>query len=244
MTLSVLVSQFPALISRPILPYFSEQLSLKNHENINSVYRLLTILISLFIFPISFFFAAFSPKIIPLVYGDNYLDAVIPSQILVITAALSFGTIGTHVVMALERSRFMTISGLVGGALLSALCVVLVPEYGSVGASVARLLAQSCAIAWGLWYINYRMNIGVPIKAIGKIVAAATAGAIVAYSLVSNIVNFHGVILGLCCGLATYTFCLRTVRVFNGESTIEITEFIRKLPKAVQYCIDYSLRIK
>lgn len=244
MTLSAIVSQFPALISGPMLPYFSEQLGLKNYENINSIYKLLTILISLFIFPLSFFCAALAPKLIPLIYGDGYLGSVVPCQILVITSALSFGTVGTSVLMALEKSKFMAVGGVLGGILLAGLCMILIPDYGSAGASVARLFAQISMVALGTYYIKSKMNIDVPIKAITKIVTSSIAGATVVYFSILNIPDLYGVIFGSIFGLLTYAFFLRRAHVFNGENNFRIINFINSLPKFLKNLINFLLKIE
>lgn len=244
LTLSAVISQFPSLVSGSMLPYFSEQLSLKNHENINSTYNIMTIFISLIIFPLSFFSAALAPKLIPLIYGERYLDSVAPAQILAIAAALSFGTTGTYVLMAKEKSLFMALGGLFGGALLCVLCVVLIPHYGSIGASIARLFAQLSAVVLGSYYINSKMNIEFPLKAIIKIFAASAAGAIGVFTLVSITGSFYGVFSGIMFGIAIYTICLRGLRIFTADQSLSTVIPPSRLPRFFKYIMKFCLNIQ
>lgn len=83
---------------------------------------------------------AFAPTVIRIIFGVQYLDAIIPFRLLCVNYALQATfTISGQLIVSQEKLLFNTLMGIVSGMLNTALNLVLIPQYASAGAAIATV---------------------------------------------------------------------------------------------------------
>lgn len=93
----------------------------------------------------------FAPILLPLLYGKEFLDALLVLRILLVEVTIS-GTIGVlaQTFMALGRPGIVTVLQSVGLALSVPLLLVCIPKYGFVGAGLALLASTTVRLGFVL----------------------------------------------------------------------------------------------
>jgi O-antigen/teichoic acid export membrane protein len=81
-----------------------------------------------------------APWLIPLVFGTEFREAIVPTVLLVIPlVAISSGSIASAGLMALGRPGARSMAVMIGAVLNAILVLILVPRYGALGAALAML---------------------------------------------------------------------------------------------------------
>jgi O-antigen/teichoic acid export membrane protein len=122
-------------------PYFAE------HNNdikwVKEKYNMILKYFGLFNISISIILILFAPLIIKLVFGSQYLDAVLPFRILSATYFITstFRKVSGNLLVTQRKLRFNFVLGLVEGVLNIIMNIVFISKLGSVGASLSSLIA-------------------------------------------------------------------------------------------------------
>lgn len=133
------LSFIPAALTTYIYPFFAENRN--NKKWCLEKYKKMTIVIgciNLFIVIVGIIFA---PTIISIMYGNEYLDAIIPFRILMVSYFFSgtFRTIAGNLLVTQRKLMFNTFVAIMSGIVNIIADVVLIMNYGSNGAAVATL---------------------------------------------------------------------------------------------------------
>lgn len=83
----------------------------------------------------------FAPTVIKIVFGKQYLDALIPFRLLCLNYIVqaTFATISGQLIVSQERLGFNTFTGILSSVLNTILNLVLIPKLSSIGAALATL---------------------------------------------------------------------------------------------------------
>ncbi len=244
LTFALIINQIPSLITGPLLPYFSTQFELKNFDHITCIYNIYTLMLSLIIFPLVFITASLLPVMIPYIYGGKYFESIIPAQLLVISSSMSFAAAGTPLMMALGKSRFMSIGGIYGAILLIVSCIIFIPNYGVTGAAFSRSLSQICMIILGTYYIHKKLNTHFPFISIIKILFYS----LLASSLTFLITIFYNSpyisLISAFISIAFYTFIIRNSNLFDEINPYYLNLLIDRCPPKLSFIIHYLLKTR
>ncbi len=91
----------------------------------------------------SIFITVFSKMIIGILYGKQYMNAVVPLQIYTWQTAFSqIGTIRNIWILAEGKQKYLWIINLIGAILSIALNLALIPDAGPSGAAIAAVITQ------------------------------------------------------------------------------------------------------
>lgn len=84
----------------------------------------------------------FAPSVIRIVFGKQYLDALIPFRLLCLNYIIqaTFATISGQLIVSQEKLGFNTFTGILSSILNTILNLVLIPKYSSVGAALATVI--------------------------------------------------------------------------------------------------------
>ena len=107
--------------------------------------------------PLVFGLYIISEESILLFAGDQFANSIILTKILAVTILLtSFGNLyGTQILVSIDREKEFSIVVFSGAALNILLNIILIPEYSSLGASIATILTE-ILVAAGCTYFAYR----------------------------------------------------------------------------------------
>ena len=139
LTFAFMIRQVAQLFSGAFVAHFSFLTGQENDELVQRQYSSATRLMAFLIIPLSFGGAAIMPALLPLLFGEEFANAIPNTVVLTATSALSFSLIGSALVYAKERSRFVALGGLVGAGLSVAAGFLIVSRFGSWEPSVQAL---------------------------------------------------------------------------------------------------------
>lgn len=234
LSLGMLATQGPLMLTGAVMPHLAEQVGAVNREAIQNTYSSGTRLMALAIFPMCFSCAAMVPVLIPLLYGRSFASAVPTAQLVIGTSALSFATVGTSVVMAMGKSRFIALSGLVGAIASLLGCLLLIPPLGAWGAAVSRAIVQCSMIALGSWYIHCSLKVRMPFRALAFTLVSALLCAATVYFPVTHWGGLKSILVATPVATVVYITFIRFFRVINVEDERFFLAVLSRLPLSIQ----------
>ncbi|MBI5401656.1 flippase [Candidatus Wolfebacteria bacterium] len=164
---------FPAILAGATFPTLSRLIGQQNNEKSKRLMEISMIATFLMAVPMTIGGIVLGKSIIPLIYGNEYLPAIIPFQILMTTMLIIFpGTLIGNAGLAYGKQKkmatYLAIAAF-GNVILNA---VLIPVYGIIGSAIATLISQliSNSLSWRMIKKINGFEIFVHVK---KIVLAA-----------------------------------------------------------------------
>ncbi len=99
----------------------------------------------------------FAPFIISVVFGEQYLDAVVPFRILCVSYIFSgtLGTISGNLLVTQRKLKFNLFVSVLSSALNTVLNCILIQKYGAAGAAWATLFTAVVSSAVSTSYLLY-----------------------------------------------------------------------------------------
>ena len=242
LTFGLMVNQVAQLFSGAFLAHFSLLTGQGNDELVQRQYSSATRLMAFMIIPLSFGGAAIMPVLLPLLFGPEFTQAVPNAMVLTATSALAFSLIGSALVYAKERSRFIALGGLAGAALSIAAGFLIVSRFGAWGAVWCRLFVQCSMIGLGVWYITHRLHFSFPFMSIGRNLLAGTFCGLAAWWAVRFA---PGDLLSLCIavplGAFVYGIGVKWFWVLGPDEVGHLRKFVKRLPLAIHKPFVFTL---
>src|SRR5258708_5389156 len=173
-TLANLASRARMLLTAGLRPYFAQAFGKGALAEMRDAYASATRVLAFLVFPACFGMAAVLPALLPMLYGRAFAGALPAATILVIGAGIgSAASVGTSLVMAVDRSDFIFLSGLVAAVLTVLAGFTAIPAFGLMGAVCARVAIQVSAVAFGGWFVFSRLGFPLPFRDLAKLLLAA-----------------------------------------------------------------------
>lgn len=146
--------------------------------------------------------------VIALFYGAEYLPAIPPFIILLLTVPLIFATgIVNSALIAQNRQKAFFLYSLMGFALNIAFNWILIPRMGITGAALATLITSAASVVY-IWIVARRVSdIGIP-EGMGTIYGMTTGMAVLVWALGAAGVPVWAVVPA---GIAAYALGLKAV---------------------------------
>jgi O-antigen/teichoic acid export membrane protein len=152
----------PSSLMVYLYPYFARN---KNDKQwVKSRYRTVMIFAGAGNLMISLLGILLAELIIRIIFGAQYLGAVLPFRVMMLSYFISgtFRTIPGNLLVTQRRLKVNLANGMIGGISTILLNAILIPRYGSLGAAMACLITM---IVTGLHYTSYFVS---AIAKIGK----------------------------------------------------------------------------
>lgn len=174
----------PGAVSGVIMPKIAWLHGKKESANINFTYYSSTRYLSLLTLPIIFAGLILIELPVNIFYGYQYLSVVPVIQILLISGGLSaivaaaaavlYGTDGQKFILKLAASA----------AVINILFdIILIPQWGAVGAAAANFIAQISGVITGTFYLVRIKKMSFPLLPVLKILTASATSALFIFSL-------------------------------------------------------------
>jgi len=153
-TLGLLI-YFPAQYFNEMLVPTASQLFLeKDMKRLSSVYKTNTIWIFYVMFPVFTVFFFEADLIIPVTFGKDYQQAVLPFQVILLGVLLDLlGTTWAAIIHATGNTKIVFPIELMKWGLCFLLYILLIPAFGILGASLAFTGVRLFSYVPKLWYI-------------------------------------------------------------------------------------------
>ncbi|MGA2032736.1 MAG: lipopolysaccharide biosynthesis protein [Thermoguttaceae bacterium] len=243
LTLATTVQQVVNLFSGAFLPHFAGLAGAGKHAVIQRHYEMATKLMAFVIIPASLGGAAISPVLVPMLFGANFVPAVPSAIVLVVTAALSFATIGSSLMYAMEKSGFIATWSAIGAVVSVTAAIIVVPSQGAWGAVWCRLVLQWSMIGLATWFITRRLRFSFPFQAVGRMMLAGLfCGAAAWCAVRANPNPVAALMVAVPLGAAVYVASVRALRVLNVEEQRRLLMFSERLPVPVRRLSQHLLQ--
>lgn len=214
--LANLTSLLPALLSTALLPHLSQQRAKGGQAEFLFVYRGMVLALALLIVPICFGTAAISPILLPLLFGEDFVPAVSSAIVLIAFSGLGVLALSArNLLFSLDRGLLLLNTNLFGLALLLTAGLLIVPEFGLLGAAWSRGIVHLVIIAVQLTYLQYH-GFAFPMDPLVRITVAASLCAASAYAVVDAVGGVMGLALAISAGVFVYLLALRLLKVITA----------------------------
>jgi O-antigen/teichoic acid export membrane protein len=243
LTLANLASQGPLLLTTGLLPYFAQNFGRGALAELREAYAVATRVLAFLVFPACFGMAAVLPALLPMLYGEAFADAVPAAMILVLAAGIgSASSVGSSVVMALDRSDFIFVSGLIAALLSVVAGFTAIPAFGLIGAAWARAAIQVSAVALGSWFVYYRLHLPLPLRDLAKLLFAAALCGAAARACLFLAPGGVSLLVAILAGAAVYIVSVRLLRALPASDIDRLRAMIRPLPAPFRAVAELGLR--
>jgi len=147
----------PNSIAVVVFPYISKKIADRNSiDNVLKMTRILTLAL-LFIVIVAL---ASSQYLIPVLYGRDFTDAIVPFNILLISIT-PFGiiTVLASYLAGMNKQKVNLLSSLYGLIATIVFDILLIPRYGIIGAAIASSISYLITSFYILFYICNKYNV-------------------------------------------------------------------------------------
>jgi O-antigen/teichoic acid export membrane protein len=234
-TLANVAAQGPMLLTAGLLPYFAESFGRGAVHEMREAYATATRVLAFLVFPVCFGAAALLPVAVPLLYGRDFSAAVPAATVLVLAAGVgAVASVGTTLVMAMNRSDFVFVSGLLSAVLAISAGLTVIPEFGVMGAAWSRALIQVAAVAAGGGFIFWRLRFPLPLFDLTKLLFAAAACAAAARGCLAFGGTSLSLVPAIAAGAVSYGIAVRALRALHPHDAERLRLLCRVLPPRAQ----------
>jgi|HubBroStandDraft_4_1064222.scaffolds.fasta_scaffold00284_8 O-antigen/teichoic acid export membrane protein len=234
-TLANLASQAPILLTAGLLPYFAESFGRGAVGEMREAYATATRVLAFLVLPACFGMAALLPTALPLLYGRAFADAVPAATVLVLAAGVgATASVGATLVMAMDRSDFVFVSGLLSAVLAIAAGFTVIPVFGLIGAAWSRAVIQIAAVAMGGGFVYWRLRFPLPLFDLARLLLAAAACGVAARSCLVLTTGISSLFLAIVAGVVTYAVAVRALRALHPRDADRLRTLCGVFPVGIR----------
>jgi O-antigen/teichoic acid export membrane protein len=242
LTLASIAAQGPMLLTAGVLPHLSEAFGKGAMAEMRSAYAAATRVLAFLVFPACFGLAAVMPAVLPILFGNTFAGAIPAATVLVLTASIgAISSVGTSLIMAMDRSDFIFASGVIAAALTIVAGLTVIPAFGLMGAAWARAAVQASAVALGSWFVMYRLGCPLPLADLGKLLLAAAFCGSTARLVLDVVPGALALPAAIVAGVVAYVAAVRAIRGLPASDTANLRTMGHSLPSAVRPVIEFAL---
>jgi O-antigen/teichoic acid export membrane protein len=243
-TLANLATQVPLLLTGGLLPYLSRQSSLTSEGKPQETYAMSIRILAFLIFPACLGAAAIAPSLVPAIYGKDFAGAVPSTVILLCGAAITASSsIAFTYMLAMERTRFVFVTGGVAALLVIASGLTLIPVFGLMAAATARAVIQACVSVATVWYLGRYLKCPTPVASLVRIFTAAAVCAVAARVCIGFLPGLIGTAIAIGVGVLVYGIAVRVLKGLPNGDIERLLNAITILPRLVQAPVARTLRL-
>ena len=202
-----------AMASMLYSAYSSIKGEMQSEGRMRDAVRLATRYSSFTLIPLAFGLLATAKPAITLLVGESYAAGSLPLIIFSVAFALTaFTVVLSPVLLVLEETKLAAAITGVSVAVSLVVAYLLVPEYGMVGASMARALAIILVAALTILMVGRKMELQVDIPAVAKNLLAGTVMAVLLIAI--QLIIYSKLLLPayVLIGAVVYLILLRLLR--------------------------------
>ncbi|MFB6181715.1 MAG: flippase [Candidatus Magasanikbacteria bacterium] len=217
---------FPSALIAAIYPRFSEHFK-NNKEKLSYLFERGMKYLLIIAFPIAVGIMILAPDIIVQIYTKEYLNSILPLRVLMVAMIFSFvGFLTGGMLNACEKQKTQT--AIVGVTMVVniILNLILIPEYGILGASIAALIGNAILAIVGYYFIPKITEIShnFLIISIVKIIFSVSVMAVLVWY--SNI-YFH-FLVSIAVGAVVYPLVLFLTKTLTIKQAKEAIALVKK----------------
>jgi len=139
-----------------VMPRMSFYLGENNWNEIKLLLSKSLSVVSFLSFPLAFALIAIAPTFIPLFYGEQFIGAILPLQILSgVIIAIGFNNLfGVQILVGLGKDKLFLYAVLVGTFTNLFMNIVFISKWGAIGASISSIVAETLILLFEIWLVS------------------------------------------------------------------------------------------
>jgi O-antigen/teichoic acid export membrane protein len=244
LTLANLATQGPLLLTGGLLPHLAQQSAAGSGPRPQDTYAISVRILAFLIFPACLGTAAIAPSLVPAIYGREFAGAVPSAVILLCGAAITASSsVAFTYLLAMERTRFVFLTGGVAALLVIAAGMSLIPLFGTIAAAMARALIQACVAIATVWYLNRHLACPTPVGSLIRLFAAAAVCALAAFGVIEMIPGAVGIPFAVLAGAVVYGTAVRILKALPQSDIRRLLNAIAILPWPIRIPAATTLRL-
>ena len=217
-------------ISAVLLPRLSFYISKNDTSNFRKILKESSAVIFFIAIPLMVFFIVEAKDSILLLGGSQYLPATLAMQILMPILLISgFSNItGNQILIPMNREKYFMVAVTIGAVINLILDLLLMPNFGIIGASVATLFAELSQMMVQLHFSKEYLVSNISIKSLVNVIIAtvvSTIPLIILNQLITITIPFYSLMLA---GFAFFSLYLVILLLLKEEVTIQLFSLLAK----------------
>jgi len=206
-----------ALAGGITLTFFSELYTKKDYEGLRKTYTVFFQYNYFTIIPIAVGGIIVGKELIELLYPLDYVAALPVLTIFFVSfCVIKLGGITSTFMSAMERERALVASRTIFGISNLALNLVLIPEYGAVGAAIGTSIAGILGVSYESYVVHKLVSPDYPTRFLGKVLLASLVMGVVVLGaktfLGGTVFGTNSVIILLPLGLVVYLVVVKLLK--------------------------------
>lgn len=184
-SLAAISTAAPMLLGNALVPHFSGLFGAGSEAQVRSTYAATTRLMAFVTIPISLCAAAAAPVLLPLLYGEQFREAVpVASIVILFSWAHVAARPGTSLLFAAKKTHVMLISNAMGGSFMILAGFTLIAQFGAIGGGITRAVLQTLVVVIEAVYVSRWMGFSVPATPIAKMLVLAAVPALAIHFII------------------------------------------------------------
>lgn len=235
-TFSSLIVQLSLYLAAGLTPGFGKLFDGNASEKLKISYDRSLRWLTIMLLPVSLGGAVIMPEVIPLAFGEDFLPAVSIAVALVLFALpQALYSVPLSAMLAFEKDRNVLYINAVAASGLVVLNLIFTPMFGGLGAAVIRGLVGFGVFAWLVVHCHKKLGLNIRFGLQLRIIFSGICCAIAAYSVLSLVSGFLGLIVTISVGAIVYLVSLRlTGSIPEEEVDIVHGAFEKYIPSSLK----------
>jgi O-antigen/teichoic acid export membrane protein len=231
-SLSTTILNFlPGAVAGVLMPMISQRRGASDEQDIDRLFVAGTRYIAMLSLPIGVGAGILAVPLVSLLYGPSYLPATRALQILLVGAV--WGTIArasASVLYGTAHHGFLLKMGAAFAVVSVVLDIVLIPQFGVLGAAVANSTVQIMESILVKYYVCRTRNVPYPIKDVFRAAAASAGMALLIVPLSFALDGYINIFISVALGSISYFALLILLRFFDARDIELLLSFSHPMP--------------
>lgn len=213
-------------LEQTLLPFFSHLYGKTDIETLKNTSRVVSRYLLLIYLPLGFASFASCPAIITGIFGERYIESILPSMIIVLGITLtSIGTVFNNFLKSVGCTRIFFVSTLCAVSVQLIISVFSIPVIGAIGASLARSSAYAIMMIIPAYRLKQISGLPYDKKALKISLVGSLVVALTVFTLNSILPNPYSLLVSLPAAFMSYLVMLRLTRAMSSKD-FEIIDII------------------
>lgn len=216
----------PIIFNNALFPLMSRYF-ISSKESLNFTFDKLFKIMILIGFPIAIGVVIIGNKLILLIYGAQYLGALIPMQILIWSTLLIFARSPFERLLESSNKQLSVTKIFILGAIFNTILnIIFIPHFSYVGAAIITVLTD--ILVFGLLFFAVKKSKDIIISKNTKISLIKILIASLMMGLVIDYLKFLNVFLLISIGIIVYLVILSIMKIFDNNEISMIKSIFRR----------------
>lgn len=226
--LEILIT-FPFMLAGIMLPLMAHAWAKKNKEQFSNLLRQSYSAMMLFAFPLLAGILAIGTEAMVFISGEDFAESGGILKILALaTAMIYFGTISSHVVVAINKQKAMIPAYIIVAIMTVILYIIFIPEYGMWAAAWLTVFSEGAVALAATWFAYRSAQNIIAVKTIVKIFFCS---AVMGLAILP--IKDLWLPIPVVAGMLIYAILILTTGAISRETIKEILDF-RKGPQPIE----------